>query len=247
VIKVTRNWYNIIPVAMGMRKQTVVGFRNGLRFVYAKGVFAVEQFLEQPYSITDVKGHDVVDVGAFNGDSAIYFAWKGAKRVFAFEPNPVNYRAATENIRLNGIQNIEIYNEAIGLSERELRIEEDVPGGNYYRIPRPGQSSQTGKSVRVRAFATFVNDFELEDAVLKMDCEGCEYEILPNIGDELLLPFDQIILEYHRRRQHGPDELAERLTKSGFEIKFLDNKGQLMQQRLRDHGLLYASRNLVPT
>jgi FkbM family methyltransferase len=229
---------------MGMRKQTVLNFRNGLRFVYAQGVFAVEQFLEQPYGITDVKGRDVVDIGAFNGDSAIYFAWKGAKRVIAFEPIPTNYNAATENIRLNGIQNIEIFNEAIGLSEGELGIEENMPGGNYdlADLPCLNQSSERGKSVRVRAFATLVGDFKLEDAVLKMDCEGCEYEILPNIGNELLLPFNQIILEYHGRYQHGPDELEERLTKSGFRIRFLDNKGRPMQERLRNRGLLFASR-----
>jgi predicted O-methyltransferase YrrM len=40
----------------------------------------LEIFEEDMYEILDVKGKIVVDVGAYIGDSAIYFALKGAKR-----------------------------------------------------------------------------------------------------------------------------------------------------------------------
>ena len=170
----------------------------------------------------------------------MYFAWKGARRVFAFEPIPLSYRMAIANIGLNRFKNIEMFNEAIGLSEGTLTIDENMLGGMSFRIAGFANRSCEGKAVRVRAFESLVKDFRLEDAVLKMDCEGCEYEILLNIGNELLLPFGQIILEYHHA---GPDKLIERLTECGFSVRTLDRTyGRPVQSGARDLGLLYACR-----
>jgi len=40
----------------------------------------------------------VVDIGAFVGDTAIYFAIKGAEKVIAIEPHPGAYEELAENI-----------------------------------------------------------------------------------------------------------------------------------------------------
>src|SRR5208337_221828 len=101
------NWYSIGLVVIGLRKETIVEFKNGLKFFYVQGHFSIEHFLEQPYGIADVKGRDVTDIGGFIGDSAIFFAWKGARRVYCFEPIPASYRLAVRNIQLNVIHNIQ--------------------------------------------------------------------------------------------------------------------------------------------
>ncbi len=41
------------------------------------------------YGVLDVSGKVVIDVGASIGDSAIYFALKGARKVIAIEPHLV--------------------------------------------------------------------------------------------------------------------------------------------------------------
>jgi len=46
----------------------------------------------------DVKNKSVVDIGAFVGDTAIYFAIKGAEKVIAIEPHPGAYEELAENI-----------------------------------------------------------------------------------------------------------------------------------------------------
>jgi glycosyltransferase involved in cell wall biosynthesis len=58
------------------------------------------------YDALNADGRDVVDVGAFVGDSAIYFALKGAKRVIAIEPHPGAYAEMLENIRLNNLEGV---------------------------------------------------------------------------------------------------------------------------------------------
>jgi hypothetical protein len=40
----------------------------------------VEVFVDEEWGFLDVNGRVVVDVGAFVGDSSIYFALKGAKK-----------------------------------------------------------------------------------------------------------------------------------------------------------------------
>jgi len=56
------------------------------------------------YDALNVNDHVVIDVGAFIGDSAIYFALKGAKKVIALEPHPGAYAEMLENIRLNNLE-----------------------------------------------------------------------------------------------------------------------------------------------
>ncbi|MFQ1020790.1 FkbM family methyltransferase [Tardisphaera saccharovorans] len=49
--------------------------------------------------------------------------------------------------------------------------------------------------------------------VLKMDCEGCEYDALANsrrIGE-----VSQVMLEYH----YGPKRVVEALRRAGFQVR----------------------------
>jgi hypothetical protein len=56
-----------------------------------------ETFSSGVYDI-DVVGRDVVDIGSNIGDTAIYFALKGAKRVIALEPYPSAYQIGRAHV-----------------------------------------------------------------------------------------------------------------------------------------------------
>ncbi|QXJ31883.1 FkbM family methyltransferase [Saccharolobus shibatae] len=84
------------------------------------GIF--ENFCLKQYDI-DVKDREVVDIGANVGDSAIYFAAKGASRVYAFEPLPSIYEVASQNVKINNVQNkITLINAAVGSKEGKIKI-----------------------------------------------------------------------------------------------------------------------------
>ena len=71
------------------------------------------------YKWLNVKGKNVIDIGANIGDSAIYFALKGAKHVYAFEPYLYSCYIANKNARLNGLQDkITIVNQGCGGGEK---------------------------------------------------------------------------------------------------------------------------------
>lgn len=101
LVKTVRNWYDLIFFHVSLKREVIFHLRNGLKFVYVPGLFNFEVFLDEPYKCVDVKGKLVIDVGAFNGDSAIYFAIKGAKVVYGFEPYPLACSTARKNLHLN--------------------------------------------------------------------------------------------------------------------------------------------------
>lgn len=71
---------------------------------------------------TDIEG-EVVDIGANVGDSSLYFAAKGASHVYAFEPLPLAYAVALENIKLNHLENkITLCNGAVGSKEGKIKV-----------------------------------------------------------------------------------------------------------------------------
>jgi FkbM family methyltransferase len=148
------------------------------------------------YESLNVKGKIVIDVGAFVGDSAVYFALRGARRVIAIEPHPGAYTEMLDNIKLNNLEGVIVPVNA-GLASRPGKIcigniGVEATGGIYHG---PGDCPNTVPAVTL---GELMDRFGIgpNDAVLKMDCEGCEFDIIPNDYEHVRL-FRELILEYH--------------------------------------------------
>jgi len=171
-----------------------------------------ENFIYEQYKWFDVKGKDVVDVGANIGDTAIYFALKGAKHVYAFEPYPYSYNIAKKNIKLNHLEDkITLLNEGCGKSGFvTIKEEYENTGGTDLK------NFKEGKKIRIVSLDEIVKRFNLTHAALKVDCEGCEYDLILNASDKALQAFDKIIMEYH----YGYRNLVKRLRRAEFNVKY---------------------------
>ncbi len=62
--------------------------------------------------------------------------------------------------------------------------------------------------------------------LLKMDCEGAEYEIMLNCPKAVLGKITRIAMECHSVPGHSPDELRTLLEESGFVVRAEDVPGQ---------------------
>jgi FkbM family methyltransferase len=169
-------------------------FRGGVRFKHVYWLI-LEVFDKGVYESLNVVGR-VVDVGAFVGDSAIYFALKGARKVIAIEPHPGAFAEMLDNIRLNNMESVIIPVNA-GLASKPGKVcVENVDVSNTYNIyHRPGDCPNTVPAVTL---GELISRFSVDpnDAVLKMDCEGCEFDVILNDYDHVRL-FRELILEYH--------------------------------------------------
>lgn len=160
----------------------------------------IEVFVGNEWGFLDVKGRHVIDVGAFNGDSSIYFVINGAEKVIAVEPHPRAYAELLINIRLNGLQSkITPINVALG-RDGFITLPIDVSLDAVIDKIYEGEICEQSRVVKVKS--TKLSDLlELVDVrpdVLKLDCEGCEFNIIE--GDYSgVRSFKELGIECHLR------------------------------------------------
>jgi FkbM family methyltransferase len=111
----------------------------------------------------------VVNVGSFIGDSALFFASKGAKLVVAFKPVPKLFEILNKNIALNGFEKIiSTRNEAISDSSGTIVT------GYPPKMPRSSGQNSAENATPVSVTPTYLNEVIMNLAwvdILKMDCE----------------------------------------------------------------------------
>jgi hypothetical protein len=113
---------------------------NGLRFyLYSLDMVFSETFIHDIHFVGfDLKDKIIVDIGAFVGDTALYYANLGAI-VYSYEPHPVNFYWLKKNIELNPNlkDRIKIFNEAVGKDEEvEVKVGVNISGNfSIYIVP----------------------------------------------------------------------------------------------------------------
>jgi FkbM family methyltransferase len=171
--------------------------RDGASFRHMKCAI-IEVFDFGEYRLLDVKNKVVVDVGATYGDSTMYFLLRGAKKVIAIEPCPEEFKELLENLKLNNaVDKVMPINAA--LASKRSKISVECSSGKAF-----------ADTVTLGDVAKIV---DIEGAVLKMDCEGCEYDVILNDYEHVKL-FDEVYFEYHAYATGVPvDVLLQKLSK----------------------------------
>ena len=194
-------------------------------------------FLKEEYNFLPVSGKIVVDVGANIGDSAIYFANKGASSIIALEPFPKNYETAKKNIELNQFSNkIKLY--MAGCSSKKGELVVDAKNASSQSELK---KSETGTKIPLITLEEIIKQEQIDSAILKIDCEGCEYDIILNSPDEVLKKFTHIQIEYH----YGYKNLKKHLEKHGFQVSVTKPSFNLNYEAANSKmyiGFLYATK-----
>ena len=179
--------------------------------IFSQGIY--KPFLDN----FDLKDRIAVDIGAAFGDTAIYFALKGAKIVYAFEPTPNFYDLACRNIKINNLENkCKIFNEAVGKEKRENNLEDQTFKDMFSGDDEAKEYDSISKKISMTTLEEIVGKFNLSDAFLKLDCEGYEYDIILNAPKDVIRKFKYIIMEYH----YGFESLKKKLEDDGFLVKY---------------------------
>lgn len=167
----------------------------------------------------------VIDIGGYIGSFAVPAARQAPEgRICSFEPAPGNFRQLEKNVRLNGLSNVRIFNQAVAASDRRAPLfldRSNLASNSLYR--RPGMDAVESDAVSLQTLFARENlgacDF------LKIDCEGAEYEILMGLDPDLLGRIGKIACEYHEPAYYGvsdpahaPDSLVRFLELHGFSV-----------------------------
>jgi FkbM family methyltransferase len=213
-----RNKKQLTADILGMKYDhtTDVVYVNGLLFSNGMdngNIYNI--FYDNDYSfLLPLEDKTVIDIGANIADSSIYFAHNGAKKVIALEPFAHNYVIAKRNIDLNGMQNvIELLNAGCTGTSRTMILNADGVG-----VYEKSAQKSNGTQVIFYSLAELLNTYQSDNLVLKLDCEGCEDDIIPTAECETLQRFSKIQIEYH----YDYKQLKQKLETCGFSVKMTE-------------------------
>lgn len=133
----------------------------------------------------------VVDIGANIGYYALMEAVR-AKQVMAIEPGPGNYQHLMRNIKLNGYENVETYQLAVGDHNGVVGFV-IARACNWNKIAHDGISDIEVQMITLDKFL----DGKRVDFV-RMDVEGYEYSVLEGMDYTLTHSRPDMFIEVHR-------------------------------------------------
>ena len=230
-------------------EDNVLTLPNGIRFYVNRFdplIFAETFLNDVHFSDFDLNHKIVIQAGGFIGDTALYYAQRGAK-VFSFEPDINSFNQAIENIKLNPqiSDNIVMKNWALGRDgEIEFPIIPDGSGGSSSYATK-GRRTVKVNSVSVQSI---LKGFNIEHPyLLDLDIKGNEFDV---VKDQSLSKFELIRIEYSANIENvrigNRNDLVEKLKYYGFKnIRiFKHNDGNF---DLSVHGTIEAKKTATLT
>lgn len=189
--------------------------RNGVRLVTANVPGArlpmYEQFADDCYRRDWVLGTEqplcVLDIGAHVGAFATNIAAAAYVHVECYEPSPDSARFLRDNIVRNGLDDrVRVHELALAGSEGTALLDDNHGGSVHNGLVRGDHRLVAGDdawgergvlSVATTTFDKAVTDAPLPVTVVKLDCEGGEYELVYASAPESWASVQRVVMEYH--------------------------------------------------
>jgi FkbM family methyltransferase len=175
----------------------------------------------------------MIDIGANHGVAAIIMAKQNPKStIYAFEPDSRVFSKFIENIRINNITNIVA--ECLAVSDSsdktlELMMHPAYSGGNTTCSHSDSFKSRFGNTEIIHVKCISLDDIIMKHNIkniglLKIDCEGAEYDVLFSSQKFREHIVGNIVGEYHNlsyntKCKNNSDELTEYTNKYVSGIK----------------------------
>lgn len=245
-IKYIKNWFIIPTYFFGNKNESkLVKLRNGLLFITNKNILDLAVIIENfsnesnyDYFLKKEKkiNPKIIDIGAHIGTFSIYAAKKYPKSmIYCYEPDFQNYEKIIKNVEQNNIKNVKCFNSAVGKINGKIHLY-SVEKGDF-GTTLSSTVRKSNRSVEVSC-ATLENVFMANKIdccdLLKLDCEGAEYQIIFDSPKNIFKKIKSIALEYHDDPKFKGEDLVRYLKENGFYTILSSNK--------RDNrwGLIYA-------
>ena len=239
--KIFKNWYIFLLIYFNLKKteysifETFGNIKLKIRnhstdLMALTNVWIVREYENEKIKIND--NDIIIDVGAHIGLFSLFasqFCKNG--KIFSYEPISENFNLLKSNIILNDCKNI--FPFQFGVSEKSSKIKiflnDDQSG---HSIMSNSGSSRMVDSILLKEV------FDLNKIpicnLLKLDCEGAEYEIINSLPEVYLEKIEKIVIEYHfaDSKPELSRNLIQKLEDNGFKIS--------LKPHFNDMGFLIA-------
>lgn len=191
-----------------------------------------EIFVSDDYDFSSSAKAIVIDIGANVGITSLFFSRLDyVDKIYAFEPVNDTYEQAQYNFSLNEkIHKVEwIKNIGLGKNSRKevFLFDKYCKGNTGVRGTSSPSYANNNNNNNAKEREVLIEDATLEigkivreaknrKVIVKMDCEGGEYEILENLqASGMIKQIDVLLLEWHDK---GSKIIEEILIDAGFDF-----------------------------
>ncbi|MES1198081.1 MAG: FkbM family methyltransferase [Chitinophagaceae bacterium] len=248
IIKIAKNWREILSAKINGQFVKSIRLRNGvvlnapgkidLNFVFHE-IWIDEIYLPKGYEINT---KDVVfDIGANIGVFSLYASSKARDvKVYSFEPFPSNADYFEKNFRESDVNNIYFFRGAVASKseKRKLNVSE-----SWIKHVLNEKNEENEMYIDVECISLDEAFCKIEKCdLLKIDCEGSEYEILYSAKPETINKINKIVGEFHNRDSTDMTGKALRtfLEKNGLQISNyynFDKESGFFAAKRKNHNL----------
>ena len=237
------NWYDVFLLFIYPGKERILLLKSGIKFKLNHHLDAhviKEVFYDKDYGLNLSNPKIILDVGAHIGTFSIYSALKFPNsKIYSFEPRSDTFKRLNFNIRSNSFTNIKAYRLGLAAKSGErLLYKPNLTGLSNLYIRKNSNEGVGRERIEVITLTKALKSVGAKRCdLLKLDCEGAEYEILLNTPEEIFKRIDNLVIEYHDNISgHTHEELTKWLKKIGYKIRTVANQ---FDQSI---GFIYATR-----
>lgn len=180
------------------------------------------------------KGMCVLDIGANLGYYSLIFANLVGKngKVYAFEPEPSNYRLLVKNIKANNYKNIISFQKAVSDSSGRIKlyISEEHKGDHRTYDPGDGRHAINIQAITIDNFC----GNKIKPDLVKIDTQGTEFSIIKGM-EKTIKRNSEIIITCEfwpsaiAKCGINPEESLKKLQHYGFKVFLINEKKKTIE------------------
>lgn len=230
VILETENWHVPLLHYFDVRdKEDIIRFRNGARCIVRNKSDAIaffEIFFLKTNTVlpnfTIKKNDIVIDVGAHVGFFTIYVARQASEgKIYAFEPYSKSFNLLKKNVEMNKLSNVITENCAVlkNSGTATLFIDRDFAISNTLFGAETDLEKELVTTISIQ---DIFDKYKIERVdLLKLDCEGAEFEIILNLSKDVLEKIVKISAEIHQDVVgYHLNDLSTFLKANNFDVEY---------------------------
>ena len=178
-------------------------------------------------NINQVRNKNIIDAGAFIGDTAIILSDYTDKNVYSFEPFLQNYNTIFKTIELNKKNNIIPVNMALGDENKEIGMDASIGAGCGLSIENAKESNINNikNKVKMVTLDSYVKENNIEVGLIKTDLEGFEQPFLKGAIETIKEQKPVLIISiYHNYSDFFEIKPMIENLNLGYKFKIIRNK-----------------------
>lgn len=194
-------------------KKNIFGFKI-IFFDYLSLIYLFEEiFIKKEYSF--IANHNkpfIIDCGSNIGMSILFFKYLYPNcRIIGFEPDKETFGVLKENVELNKLKDVTLYNAAVYDSSGQIKF--------YYDKNQRGSLHMSIKKERLPKNFQSVHSVLLSEHIkekidfIKIDVEGAEDAVIKELSKQDKLKFfKELVIEYHHHINPKKNKLSNILN-----------------------------------